>query len=233
MTISKDYPTRFIETIGIWADGTIPLASYHLSRVSGTLAEEMLLHPSASVRGLPAGLRSEGELQKLFRQNRPAETAEQYKLRIVYSSDGIDDITVTPYRYDIRRLQRVRLYGLPDRFDYHRKYLDRRLFDEISADLPDRETVALLIRDGCITDTTFTNVCFRHTETGIWETPDTPLLAGTRRAAYLRRDEIRTAHITVDDLRSDRYDALTLINALNPLGRVILPLAAIDPIVRH
>jgi 4-amino-4-deoxychorismate lyase len=233
MILPPDHPTRFIETIGVAPDGTMPLAPYHLSRLSETLTEEMLRPPGVTVREVPVGLRSEVELLTLFRENRPAEMAEQYKLRIVYSREGIDDITVTPYHYDIRRLRRVWLYDLPKRFDYHRKYLDRSLFEEIASDLPDRETVVLLLREDCVTDTTFTNVCFRHAETGIWETPDTPLLAGTRRASYLRGGEIRETHITLDDLRSDRYDALTLINALNPLGKVVLPVTAIDPIVRH
>ena len=74
---------RYIETISVERSEAIPLAAYHLRRVRETLGEE------------PDFLRSEEQLLRLFRAHRPAEEAEQYKLRLVYSAAGIEEVSVT------------------------------------------------------------------------------------------------------------------------------------------
>lgn len=203
---------RYIETISVERSEAIPLAAYHLRRVRETLGEE------------PDFLRSEGQLVRLFRANRPAEEAEQYKLRLVYSAAGIEEVSVNPYTYDIRRVRRLQLVELPSDYRYDRKYLDRELLDRIAASLPDHETVALLTQGGRVTDTTFTNVCLRHDDR--WETPDRPLLEGTRRRSYLDAGAITAVPVSVSELLSGRWREISLINAMNPLGRMILPITS-------
>lgn len=126
--------TYYIETIGVEEGDRMPLAMYHLRRVSETLC------------GVPPFLSSEEQLRTLLRAARPDGVDAPLKMRIVYSSSGIADVTVTPYTYDIRRVRRLQLYRVPDSYRYDRKYLDRTLLDRIASSLPDHETVALLIR---------------------------------------------------------------------------------------
>ena len=210
--------TYYIETIGVEEGDRMPLAMYHLRRVSETLC------------GVPPFLSSEEQLRALLRAARPEGAAAPLKMRIVYSSVGIDEVTVTPYTYDIRTVRRLQLYRVPDGYRYDRKYLDRTLLDSIASSLPDHETVALLIRGDRVTDTTFTNICLRRA--GRWETPDRPLLEGTRRRSYLESGEISAVPVTIDDLLGGRWSEISLINALNPLGRLILPITAIrGPII--
>ncbi len=210
--------TYYIETIGVEEGERMPLAAYHLRRVRETLHE------------VPPFLSSEEQLRALLRAARPDGAAAPLKMRIVYSSIGIDEVTVTPYTYDIRTVRRLQLYRVPDDYQYDRKYLDRSLLDHIASSLPDHETLALLIRGDRVTDTTFTNVCLRRA--GQWETPDRPLLEGTRRRSYLESGEIRAVPVTIDDLLGGRWSEISLINALNPLGRLILPVTSIrGPII--
>ena len=210
--------TYYIETIGVEEGDRMPLAMYHLRRVSETLRE------------VPPFLSTEEQLRALLRAARPEGAAAPLKMRIVYSSAGIDEVTVTPYTYDIRTVRRLQLYRVPDGYRYDRKYLDRTLLDSIASSLPDHETVALLIRGDRVTDTTFTNICLRRA--GRWETPDRPLLEGTRRRSYLESGEISAVSVTIDDLLGGRWSEISLMNALNPLGRLILPVTAIrGPII--
>lgn len=113
---------------------------------------------------------------------------------------------------------------LPSDYRYDRKYLDRELLDRIAASLPDHETVALLTQGGRVTDTTFTNVCLRRD--GRWETPDRPLLEGTRRRSYLDAGAVSAVPVSVSELLAGRWREISLINAMNPLGRMTLPITS-------
>jgi 4-amino-4-deoxychorismate lyase len=68
----------------------------------------------------------------------------------------------------------------------------------------------LIVRNGLITDTTFSNIVFQ--KEGIWYTPTTPLLPGIRRADYLNKRLIQTTTIRPDELHL--YQEARLINAM-------------------
>lgn len=69
----------------------------------------------------------------------------------------------------------------------------------------------LIVRDGKITDTSFSNVVFEDAGGGLY-TPDTCLLKGTRRESLLDAGIIRECPITVDDIR--RFRKVLLVNAM-------------------
>ena len=69
----------------------------------------------------------------------------------------------------------------------------------------------LIVRDGRITDTSFSNVVFEDAGGGLY-TPDTCLLKGTRRESLLDAGIIRECPITVDDIR--RFRKVLLVNAM-------------------
>lgn len=68
----------------------------------------------------------------------------------------------------------------------------------------------LIVKNGLVTDTSFCNVLFFNGKH--WLTPEQPLLRGTRRAALLDQEQIRTAVIGVEDLHY--FTKVRLINAM-------------------
>lgn len=196
---------KYIETISVEPGRRIPLAEYHLRRMREALGGEIPFELS---------------LDRLA-----TESPVQQKLRFIYDETGIYDVTIEPYRYDIRQVEYLRLMALPEYYSYDRKYLNRRRLDQIASEMPDPETVALLVQRGHITDTTFTNVCLLGDDG--WETPDRPLLPGTRRQYYLDRGVIRPVEVTLYDLLHGRWHHISLINALNPLGKCLLPMSPV------
>jgi 4-amino-4-deoxychorismate lyase len=71
----------------------------------------------------------------------------------------------------------------------------------------------LIVKDGYITDTSFSNIVFFDGEK--WVTPARPLLRGTMRESLLKRNLIGEENITVDDL--NKIKEARLINAMLPL----------------
>lgn len=79
---------------------------------------------------------------------------------------------------------------LPDDYRQH-------IGDILAAQKGDCDEI-IIIKNGLVTDTSFTNIAiYKH---GMWLTPKHPLLLGTKRAALLEKGIIQEADITVDDL---------------------------------
>jgi 4-amino-4-deoxychorismate lyase len=104
-----------------------------------------------------------------------------------------------------------------DNLVYDLKYLDRSclisLINRSSAD------DILIIKEGCVTDSSFTNIVF--TDGKRWVTPDTPLLCGTMREKLLIKGIINTERITVDNIF--QFTHFRLINAMLGFSSPILP----------
>ncbi len=89
--------------------------------------------------------------------------------------------------------------------------------------LQEGELALFVDREGYLLDTSYTNVVCRKGTT--WFTPARPLLKGVARARLLQEKRIYEKSIHRDDL--EQYDAMGLINALLPLGEIVLPISAI------
>ena len=68
----------------------------------------------------------------------------------------------------------------------------------------------LIVNDGKISDTSFSNIIFRKDMR--WLTPDSPLLAGVMREYLLNEGMIEEISISTEDLKM--FDAFMLINAM-------------------
>jgi 4-amino-4-deoxychorismate lyase len=68
----------------------------------------------------------------------------------------------------------------------------------------------LIVKNGLVTDTSFSNIVFY--DGSDWITPDPPLLKGTKRTRYLRDGEIRTMKIRSSDI--SHFEKARLINAM-------------------
>lgn len=128
------------------------------------------------------------------------------KCRVVYG-EGIFSIEFDSYAY--RKIEKLALVEAGE-IDYRYKYEDRSDLTHLMSRRGDADDI-LIVRDGLITDTSFSNVALRADD-GMLYTPDTYLLAGTKRALLLQSGVIRSRRIAVDDLTC--YSEIYLINAM-------------------
>jgi 4-amino-4-deoxychorismate lyase len=137
-----------------------------------------------------------------------------FRCRVVYGQ-AVVSTEFTPYvPATVKTLKLVHA----DTLTYDHKYLDRnRLTGLINRDLADD---VLIIRDGCVTDSSYANMVF--TDGRQWLTPDTPLLPGTMRERLLRDGTIKAERISADTL--DRFTHFRLINAMLGFDSPLLPI---------
>ncbi len=94
---------------------------------------------------------------------------------------------------------------------YRYKYTDRSVIERLKRDnTKHKEEEILIVKNGLITDTSYSNVCFYD---GIrWVTPIEPLLYGTQRSKLLKEKRIFEKEIWISDLPF--YKQIKLINAM-------------------
>lgn len=143
------------------------------------------------------------------------------KARLVYDERGIIDCTTEPYT--MRQLETLKMVAADD-LGYAWKSTDRSALTHIRAMAPEADEV-IIVKHGCITDTSYTNLCFFDGTT--WLTPDTPLLPGTMRRHLLDSGIIRERRILATDI--PHFQQVALINAMIPLGDLVLPTTCIMP----
>ena len=128
---------------------------------------------------------------------------------------SITDCRAVPYT--VRDIHSLLLIELPDHIDYTDKWSDRSHFVPLSA-LCEEGQEPLLVRDGLLTDTTYSNIVIETN--GQYLTPSCPLLTGTRRQYYLDLGLIQTTNLCIQDCL--RADCIHLINAMMPLGVLVI-----------
>ena len=121
----------------------------------------------------------------------------------------IGEVTFRSYtKKSIKSLRLIRC----DHLDYHLKYKDRRLLNELLSKKDDCDEI-IIIKENLITDTTISNLVFFD---GIrWITPLKPLLSGTYRQRLVEAHLITEAEIHVKDLK--KYTGCKLINAMRDI----------------
>ncbi len=96
-----------------------------------------------------------------------------------------------------------------DHIAYSMKYTGRSSLEQLYRQKEDSDDI-LIVRNGRITDTSYTNIVLFNGET--WITPVYPLLEGTCRARLISEGRIREGDIRVEDL--EHYRHFRLINAM-------------------
>jgi 4-amino-4-deoxychorismate lyase len=130
------------------------------------------------------------------------------KCRVTYSNE-IENIEYEEYVE--RKIKKLRLV-INDTIDYRYKFENRQLLNTLF-DTRGHADEILIVRNGEITDTSFTNIIFL--KKGKWFTPELPLLPGTRREDYLRKGIIHPKIIKVDNLPD--YEEARLINSMRSI----------------
>lgn len=98
------------------------------------------------------------------------------------------------------------IYASPD---YNFKFSDRRSLNDLLSLREDCEEV-LIVRNGYITDTTYSNVVLEK-ENSLY-TPHLPILNGTKRQKILHEGRISEKEIKVNNLKD--YNRIYLINSM-------------------
>lgn len=114
-------------------------------------------------------------------------------------------------QYTPKKIQTLKLVS-DNSIDYHLKYTNRSSLELLLSKKGDCEDI-LIIKDGYLTDTSFSNIVFFDGEK--WFTPRSPLLKGTMRAKLLEQNLIFERNIEVTDL--NKFIKLKLINAMRDL----------------
>ena len=99
-----------------------------------------------------------------------------------------------------------------DDIDYHLKYSNRAIFNELLKQKGDCDEI-IIVKQGKITDCTIGNLILRQGSQ--WFTPDSPLLIGTQRSKFLQERIIIEREILLSALHL--YQEIRLINALNSI----------------
>ncbi len=179
----------FLETICI-KNGVIQNLEAHISRMEQTGANFGFSAPALPclVSMLPETLRD-----------------EKVKCRIEYREE-IKNIDFTAYTPKI--IRSLMLIEAND-VNYSFKFSDRT---ELNALIDKREQYdeILIVQNGCITDTTYSNVVFQKNND--FFTPETFLLNGTKRQILLRKSIIQETRITADNLKE--FDYVYFINSM-------------------
>ncbi len=127
-----------------------------------------------------------------------------FRCRITYSHE-IEKIEFIPQ--NIRQFKKLKTV-FQNEIDYHLKYADRRLLNDLFAKRGDADEI-IIIKNGMVTDCTIGNLVFWNGKR--WETPDTPLLKGTQRQSLLDKKLIFEQKISTYDL--EKYSQIGIINA--------------------
>lgn len=144
------------------------------------------------------------ELEKLIILPELADN-KVYKCRVLYGPD-IDEVDVQ--LYIPRNLKTLKLVE-DNEIDYRFKYEDRSAFEKLMTQKGEADDI-LIVKNGCITDTSYSNIIFF--DGSKWITPDTYLLNGTQRQRLLYEGKIIEERITPEDLH--KFEMIKPINAM-------------------
>lgn len=174
---------QFIETIAI-LDGKPQHLPFHQQRV----AENATL-----------------DLQN-FIHTLNVPSSDLHKLSIIYDSKKILTETIT--RYSIRPILSFKIVH-NNEIEYSKKYADRLELELLVHQKGGCDEI-LIIKNGRVTDTSFSNIVFKSGNR--WITPKNPLLKGTCRARLLENRIIEQEDLFLQDLL--QFSHFMLINAM-------------------
>lgn len=184
--------SRFIESICI-TDGNIRNLAFHQARMNRSRYKLL-------------GIDKEINLEQFIISNQIPENGK-FKCRIIYD-EKIESIEFLPYK--IRNIDSIKLIE-NNEIEYSHKFLDRKAFQLLSDSVTEDEI--LIIKNGRITDTSYSNIVFFDGKK--WITPSTFLLNGTMRQHLLNSNQIIEQEINTNDLNN--FICFKLINAMMDL----------------
>jgi 4-amino-4-deoxychorismate lyase len=130
-----------------------------------------------------------------------------YRCRILYARQ-IEKVEFIPYH---PRAIRKLFILIANNIDYSHKYANRQILEDLKKSMTtDPQEDILIIKNGLVTDTSFSNIAFFDGSN--WITSDSPLLKGTKRSFYLQSGKISERTIHHSDIKD--FEKVRLINAM-------------------
>lgn len=136
------------------------------------------------------------------------------KCRVCYDT-SIREITFAPY--SVRQIKTLKIIETGEDLHYGYKWADRPQLDRLYGLREDCDEI-IIVQHGLVTDAYYYNLVFE--KEGRYFTPMTPLLAGVQRARLLNSGKITPIEIAAAHICD--YDSIHLINALTPMGRIVV-----------
>jgi 4-amino-4-deoxychorismate lyase len=134
-----------------------------------------------------------------------------YKCRVEYGRD-IELVEFIPYQ---QRMVKTLYLVEANEISYSHKYTERKALNDLKSQIDDSpNSEILIVKNGLITDTSYSNIVFF--DGTLWFTPDFPLLPGTKRSFYLDLQIIHEKKIEPADLKG--FSHARLINAMIDLN---------------
>lgn len=190
---------RFIDTIKL-INGNYKLIEYHNERINNTISHFFGFNPGINLN--------------LILPDQDNYKIGTYKCRLEYSN-RIENIEIKPYlkkainKLKVIDLDSTRFSTAPEPLNYEFKYENRTGINYFLTGLDDATDI-LFIKNGLVTDTSFSNVILFNGEK--WITPDTFLLNGVKRRYLLDNCKIEERKVPINDLQCFRK--ISLINAM-------------------
>ncbi len=135
------------------------------------------------------------------------------KCKVVYS-DRVHEVLFESYQ--ARAIRSLKIVTCDD-IDYSHKYTDRESINALFR-LRGRCDDILIVKNGLVTDTSFSNIAFH--DGSRWITPRSCLLRGTRRDQLISQGTIIEDDIRAGDIAAFRK--ASLINAMLDLGETVV-----------
>lgn len=178
--------SRLIETIR-FSDGKFQNLDLHIRRIHRALNGR----PRWDLDGIFSGIAPPGD--------------HIYKIRIVYDRDVA---SVSTALYTMRAIRTLKLVT-DNNIMYDHKFEDRNDLERAFAQRDDCDDV-LIVKNGKVTDTSYSNIIFRKGDR--WFTPTTCLLNGTMRQYLLDAGAIESLPVSTADLA--QFSHFKVINAM-------------------
>ncbi|MCX2742917.1 aminotransferase class IV [Mangrovivirga sp. M17] len=192
---------RFIESI-CFEDYDFPLLKQHQERVNRTFEN---FYPG----------QKPFDLNNLLSFKEMPQDGDRYKVRIVYNEIP-EEFSIT--KYSPKSIDSLKLIETPS-FDYSFKFENRENLSQLNS-LKESAQDIIIVIDGKVTDSSYSNLLFK--KKGVYYTPETPLLAGTRRQYLLENGHITEKDINVGNI--DEFESVCLINAMLKPGEIEIPI---------
>lgn len=135
------------------------------------------------------------------------------KCRIVYSQE-IEEISFQAYQ--IRTINKIKIIQ-NDTISYPFKFEERKELDTLFAAKDDSDEI-MIVKNNLVTDAYYYNYVFQKGTQ--YFTPYQPLLEGVMRSSLILNNKIIKKDIFVTEIQE--FDAIHLINAMTPLGKIVV-----------
>jgi 4-amino-4-deoxychorismate lyase len=150
--------------------------------------------------------------------HRYAITSKDIKCRVLYNKDNIHVDYHHYTRNSIKSLKIVKAENIR----YSIKFFHRAQLDELYAKRGECDEI-MIINNGFVSDAYYYNLVFENGNRLV--TPSDNLLPGVMRSYYLAKGIILAKKLSMDDVFG--FKSVHLINALNPLGKINIPVERI------